>query len=393
MSVPFYSKALNVRRMREEDVDIARRLATRAFGCNCLGWYFPETSLVGETPEGTIVCALNLTPAPLWWGQDRVPGSAIGDVATDPDHQGKGYAGALMRAAVHYLRDNGWWVCPLWPFSVKYYAKFGWAPTTPDIGLKPWPDLIRQLDVDASTVRTATPDDAEGIMAVHTRCAQQTNCQTDRPVAWWHEQLTKHSAVVDVDAKGCVVGFGLFGTKKKSHAQGRTMTVHRLNGVDLPATLRVLRALAEVPDVTVVDLLLPSDSLLPYALPDRAPMTAHQSLQIRVIDPAGALACLHPSGHVVGKISFEVDDWVMGPEQPVGVTAEIADGQVATNAGAGPKALRCDINTFTQLFTGALSTKEARSLGRLDGGDAATDALCDTLLHGRVPHRGRFEPG
>ena len=47
-------------------------------------------------------------------------------------------------------------------------------------------------------------------------------------------------------------------------------------------------------------------------------------------------------------------------------------------------ALRCDINTITQLFAGGLTVAQARELGLLKGGNSTMGAACDSLLFGRV---------
>lgn len=62
-------------------------------------------------------------------------------------------------------------------------------------------------------------------------------------------------------------------------------------------------------------------------------------------------------------------------------------------AKADKDALRCDINTFTQLFAGGLTAAQARAMGRLTGGNPAMEAACDALLHGRVPYRSDVEAG
>ena len=55
MALPQYAKELEVRLLKPEEQEKARRVGTRAFNINALDWYPPEKTLVGVTPEGTIV--------------------------------------------------------------------------------------------------------------------------------------------------------------------------------------------------------------------------------------------------------------------------------------------------------------------------------------------------
>ena len=88
-----------------------------------------------------------------------------------------------------------------------------------------------------------------------------------------------------------------------------------------------------------------------------------------------------------------VADWVVDAEGPLAVTARAEEGRVEVTEGAGADALRCDINTFTQLFAGGLTAAQARELGRLEGGNPAVGAASDALLYGRVPYRSWVEAG
>lgn len=93
------------------------------------------------------------------------------------------------------------------------------------------------------------------------------------------------------------------------------------------------------------------------------------------------------------QVSFEVIDWVIDADKPLAVTVHAEGGQVEVVDGAKKDALRCDINTFTQLFAGSLTVAQARELGRLEGGNPVVGTACDALLHGRVPYRSWVEAG
>ena len=145
MPLPQYDKKLQVRPVAAGDLPRAREIAGRAFGEHCEKWY-PKAgrTLGGYDRGGGLVSVLEFQPEKLWWGAARVQGAAVGGVATDPACHGKGYGGGLIAGAVRFLRGQGACITPLWPFSFRWYGKFGWACPGPDLHLKLWPDLVRQ---------------------------------------------------------------------------------------------------------------------------------------------------------------------------------------------------------------------------------------------------------
>ena len=61
-------------------------------------------------------------------------------------------------------------------------------------------------------------------------------------------------------------------------------------------------------------------------------------------------------------ISFEVADWVVDSEQPLRATIRVEDGAVEILDRHEKDPFRCDINTFTQLFSGGLSVEQAKAM-------------------------------
>jgi predicted acetyltransferase len=70
--------------------------------------------------------AIQIRPYVVEIGGKPLSMGGIGGVATWADQQGKGYAGALMSYSVGEMRRLGHDVSFLYPFSYRYYGKFGW---------------------------------------------------------------------------------------------------------------------------------------------------------------------------------------------------------------------------------------------------------------------------
>ena len=304
---------------------------------------------------------------------------------------------ALMMGAVHHLRDCGQWLCPLWPFSYKWYGRLGWGPGNPDMLLRVYPDALRTIDAPSDATRPAEKSDMPRHRALSRRPAR--SARTDKPCVRRRggaergpKDVSKNGFVYP-GPNGEIKGYVFFNIERIKHTQGVQVSVTELQGEDLFVEAALARALAEVPNTTSVHLHLPCSSLLYRMFGDRVPIERLQRLMIRVNDAAQVLATAKPPAGLRGSLAFEVEDWVVSPDKPIPVSVDIEDGQVAVSGGSRGDAIRCTIWSFSQLYIGALNTAQARALGIIEGGSPDADRLCDGLLFGRSPYRSRLEPG
>lgn len=393
MKPTHYNKDLDVCIVEAEDLPQARQVAGRAYGMHCEDWYGTENNLGGFDRDGTLLCVLNFQPESLWWGPAQIPAGAIECVATDPKHQKRGHAGGLMVQAVHILRERGCYICPLWPSSFRWYGKFGWASPAPVLGMKLWPDLVRQTKLKPETIRQATSDDVMAVNRLYTEGAQLRNGQSVRSESFWlKEEILQQLWVLEGESSDldCCAIVKL---EDMLQAQGKRITVRELHGATFASQLRLVRSLAELDRVVALNLELPVGSLFLQAFPERFETSVNYPMALRVLHVERALEHLKPPDDMRVQVSFEVADWVIDADKPLAVTAHAEEGHVEVVDRADKDALRCDINTFTQLFAGGLTAVEARELGRLEGGNSTMDAACDALLSGRVPYRSWVEAG
>jgi predicted acetyltransferase len=298
-----------------------------------------------------------------------------------------------MVQAIHNLRERGCYICPLWPSSYRWYGKFGWASPAPVLELKVWPDLVRQTKPAPGTLRQATSDDVMAVQRLYTEGARLRNGQSVRSEDFWlKEEILSQLWVLEGESSGldCCA---LVKREDIRFAQGKKVTVRELHGATFASQLRLVRSLAELDRVVALNLELPAGSLFLQAFPERFDIAVKLTMGLRVLDVEQALAHLKPPDDLRAEVSFEVSDWVIDADKPLAVTAHAEEGHVEVSERAGKDALRCDVNTFTQLFAGGLTAADARELGRLEGGNPSVFAACDALLAGRVPYRSWIEAG
>ena len=78
--------------------------------------------------NGQIVSTLRVWEREMRIGSIAVPMGGIGGVGTDPDHQGTGYATALMKDTIAYMHRVGYDVGVLFSaIPCAFYRKLGWA--------------------------------------------------------------------------------------------------------------------------------------------------------------------------------------------------------------------------------------------------------------------------
>ena len=77
-------------------------------------------------PDGRIGSCVRIIPHEIYAGGRKIRMGGIGGVATWCDLQGQGYAGRCMSESVRKMHDEGFAVSALYPFSYRYYRKFGW---------------------------------------------------------------------------------------------------------------------------------------------------------------------------------------------------------------------------------------------------------------------------
>lgn len=225
MDQPQYNRDLQVRPLGEVDLAPARLLAGRAFNEDCQSWFGVDTTFCGFDTDGRMVCVLDYDPASMWWGPASIPAAAVGGVATDPKHQGRGHAGGLMVQAIHLLREQGRCVCPLWPFSFAWYGKFGWSCPASVATLKVWPDLVRRMDTPVGTVRPAEPGDAAQIDRLYTAGAHSRNCQSVRSESIWAEEKRLGQVWVLEDVSEGLACSALVDIKRRNRGQGKRVVV------------------------------------------------------------------------------------------------------------------------------------------------------------------------
>lgn len=122
---------MEVRQLKDDELEklgLLYRNAYRIDGATAAQWLQgikPDQTYVVADSE-RVLSAIQIIPYEVVIGGKPLSMGGIGGVATWADQQGYGYAGRLMSASVPRMRELGFALSFLYPFSYRYYGKFGW---------------------------------------------------------------------------------------------------------------------------------------------------------------------------------------------------------------------------------------------------------------------------
>lgn len=82
--------------------------------------------IFGILEEKEIAAKLHLIPFEIFLGEEKFKMGGIAGVATYPEFRRNGYVKKLLKHVLKTMRQDGYSVSMLHPFSVSFYRKYGW---------------------------------------------------------------------------------------------------------------------------------------------------------------------------------------------------------------------------------------------------------------------------
>ena len=332
-------------------------------------------------PDVGVVSALTIVPTRLRVGGVPVPCGGIAGVATRPEWQRLGYAGALLSQTVSDLWDDLHYpVSLLHPVSAPFYRQFGWEYATHDFLWSAVPAALPRRD-EAASVRPACEADWPTICDLASRLtAADTGAFARDPRRWSliRLPLPGREAYVYEDA-ATVTGYALW-------ERGETLTVLEMHGQTSDARHGLAGFLA-CQSAPLVRWHAAPSVIAAFGLPPATDPPA-PGVMLRLVDLSGALAAVHE--RLYGAIlRDEGATLTLRASDPI----RAANTSPVRLTGAGVEAgsprdrpwLRADIRLLAQLYLGYQTPSDAHALGLIACDSPETLALADRLFPARVP--------
>ncbi len=332
-------------------------------------------------PNVGVVSALTIVPTRLRVGGVPVPCGGVAGVATRPEWQRLGYAGALLSQTVSDLWDDlGYPLSLLHPVSAPFYRQFGWEYATHDFLWQAVPAALPPHP-EARHVRPARDADWPEIYDLASKLTAAETGAFARDARRWsliRLPLPGREAFV-YDAGMGLTGYALW-------ERTDTLSVLEMHGQTADARQGLAGFLACQPEPMVRWHAAPSH-ITAFGLPASCDPPA-PGVMLRIVDLAGALSAVHE--RLYGAVlRDEGTTLTLRASDPI----RAANTAPVRLSGAGVEAgsprdrpwLRADIRVLAQLYLGCQTPSEAHALGLIACDSPETLALAGRLFPARLP--------
>lgn len=188
---------LNYRKLKENEVDLSITMSEYAFQFELTEeerrerreWIKPENTWVAEE-DGKILSKSSTIPFHIFYYGQVIPMAGVSGVATWPEHRRGGLVKNLLFHSLQEMKEKGFPVSFLFPFSIPFYRKFGWElfADTQTITIKK--EQLPQRKSTKGTVRRIEPS-IEVLQPVYEKWAEQYNGTLIRDEDWWKRSIFK----------------------------------------------------------------------------------------------------------------------------------------------------------------------------------------------------------
>ena len=394
---------IEVRQVQKRELDAMLECMTAAFGVAKEEWadgFYngPYNELQYKrvvVADGKVVSCLVIIPSTIYLGGTTVRMGGIGGVATLPDERKHGYAGMLMANSVHALRDLGFATSALYPFSFKYYRKFGWEFAGHSLKYLAKPGLLPSAS-EASLVRPFTEDDLPLVMRLYDEHYGSECGPFVRDERHWSRHILPRAAEKLVYDRGGVQGY-LLARRYEDNSEKR-FGIYEAIASTGEARRGLVGFLAKM-DVDKVTWMACERDLESMALitprahweegyDPRAEIKVTPSFMFRIIDLKASMEAL------IGRTDNSDDELSIITSDEIGVWNEpvtIEAGGVS--AGIGRNWLKADVRILSQIYIGYLPPADAFSQGLIEVSGPTALALAGNLFPPSepfIPHLDEF---
>ncbi|RMF05901.1 MAG: GNAT family N-acetyltransferase [Chloroflexi bacterium] len=339
--------------------------------------------------SGQLVGTTTVFPAKMWLSGVPLDVGAVAGVTVPEAHRRQGIAAKMMESAVVQMHADDFALSVLFPFSHKYYNKFGYAPVSDLHAYRIAPQNIA-VTGDSAKVRPFAPDDLPMLRVVYKGQMTWHNGWFTRSNAWWDRIIERWTNLVVFDNDDMIDGYCFFNISADSSGR-RVLKIHEFFAGEPEAYQGLLAFLAEQ-DADVIDYLAPADTPLRHSLKQPLADNAENRYWIfndlchvtagpmaRIINLHKALTTRFYTRGMSGRRVLKVTDPLL-PANQEPIVFRLVDGraEILPADGASPE-IETDIATLTQVLCGYLTARNARQLGRFRT-DADTASWLDKII-------------
>jgi len=384
--------AIEIRPLREEERETIYALQSQAFNVPVKRMRqmppWPAEEARGAVVDGEVVAMLRTYRFAHFFGGRSVPAVGIGGVSVAAHARGKRVAETLMIETLREFRGDGRTISTLYPATVPLYRRCGYEYGGFQFRFRAPLDALPRSDGPA--VLPWEDDALPDVVACYRDWAQTSSGAVDRPEWFWPDRILRsfeEGAVYRyaVREDGVMTGYVIYTQEKHGdYAWGFDIACRDLVWTT-PAAGSALLSFAGRHRSTGVDLVWTGNATdaLANLLPEQdAKHDSSFRTMIRLVDVPSAFEARGFPPALEAAVELQVHDPAFGWND-AGWRIETSGGAAKVGSAPGARA-RIDVAALSALYTGMLSARDARRLGRLDASDDEVATL-DAMLAGPAP--------
>ena len=329
--------------------------------------------LVSEDKNGKIGQHVQIVPLTIYFDGELCPMAGIGGVASLPEYRYGGGVIELMRMSLQVMRERGYPLSELAPFSYEFYRKCGWEWGFQWYELKIPMKELACFKANTGTFVRLSEDLSLQAMCVHNVHGSRFNGAENMDDKKIKETMRKKNllgyGVVGDD--GQLSGYALY------YIKNRVITCREFFYIDIQAKKQMLNffyrhnSQADTLVLTVPE----SDKTLHLLGNHYLDMSANSGMMVRVVDVPKALAAMKVDPHLSGSVHIQIKDEFAPWNHGIWLVTITNGRLIAKKEEDSQPDCIMTIQRFSQLVYGFISGKEMIENGLVDWQQEAPQAL------------------
>ncbi len=346
--------------------------------------------------EGEMIGTAAVFPVQMWLSGVPISLGAVAGLTVLPEFRRRGVAAKLMEFAIVRMFAEGLALSALFPFSHKYYRKFGYG-TIGDVHAYRLNPSNLTVFVEGHRVRPFEPADLPMMRVMYKGQLTWHNGWFTRSNDWWAALIEQWPEIMVFDNDGMIEGYYVYELKTSGRGE-RVMNIVEFFAAEDAAYRGLIGYLAAQTEADVIEYLAPPNTPLRHAL--RQPYAdeaqnrgwifndlchVNPGIMGRIINLPLALTSRFYTRGMSGERVLKINDPLI-PTNEEPLVFRLVDGRAETRpANSKSPHIETDVATFTQILGGYLTMVDARRLGRLQADEDTCSwldkAIEDTPLY------------
>ncbi|WP_051353101.1 GNAT family N-acetyltransferase [Thalassobacillus devorans] len=180
-------------------------------------WQMDKQDIFTVQEGDRLAAKLHLLPLQIFLNEKKIDIGGIAGVATWPEHRRKGYVGKLMKKALNVMREQGYALSLLHPFSIPFYRNYGYELTQYAYTYQGRISnlIVSQPSCEGKLVRLKKEEASSLLNDVYEKAASAYTLMLVREPWWWERRvLSDDTQIIAYEAQGQIEGYILAEMKK-----------------------------------------------------------------------------------------------------------------------------------------------------------------------------------